>query len=133
MIECLKCGASMINAKGEVRLICITCAARGSREELLVLQREFLPAVMATNYPLFQLAQRAGRNEWHIEFMGPFHGQALCGVVFENPKTKKGRSEWRTRAREYSNLEAEPNLCQQCRATLAEEAAAVIRKAAGAA
>ena len=126
-MNCRNCGKALVTAKGEPMLgaLCAACQSTGSRDELLALQRQFLPAVMADDYPLFKLCQRRGRAEWHIEFIGPYHSQAMCGVVIE--PGRKGRSEWRSRRLEYSKLDAEPNLCSPCRAVLEEEKAAMLR------
>lgn len=117
--RCPKCGASMIGPKGENQIICAACAARKSHEALLGLQVELLSKIAWDHK--FRLLRRAGTQEWHVEFLGPYRGQAFCGVLFENPAK---RSEWITRIEEIYAFEGVANLCAKCAATLKERVAA---------
>jgi hypothetical protein len=121
MSQCPDCGAPLVGPKGEPLLACARCAARNSHKALLALQANYLPKVMASNEPPFRLLRQAGRQDWHVELMG-YRGQAWCGVLFD-------QGNWHAREAKYSFLDGEFNLCDKCRAALAEKAAAVAMEA----
>lgn len=118
---CRCCGASLIGPKGEVLLICVPCTTRDSYKALLAMQKEFLPAVVSSDYQM-TLRRRNGKKEWHVEMLG-YSGQGFCGALFN--ESVKGRSEWSSRKKRYSELDREVNICPECRSTLAHKAAAV--------
>lgn len=126
-MKCPHCGQSLANAKGEPLILCASCVSLGSREALLEMQRHFLPKVVTQDYPWLRLMRHDGREEWHIELLGPCPGQAFCGVVFAKPD--KGRSPWKGKRVPHSLLINE-HLCQDCHRTLKRETAALAPEAA---
>lgn len=109
----------------EIGTQCRKCIKAQSRQSVLERQVDFLPAAIAGNPP-FRILRRRGLHDWHVEMLG-FHGQAFCGLTFDDKDSTGSRITWDKDAKAFSLLNVREDLCADCRATLAQKVKEIAR------